>query len=186
MNQHSPPETMQRHQFTLEDVLELIAQGLVDRRVQLLEGEIYDMPLDSAGHARCAMGIGRVFMTELFGKPYFVGVQTTLRLKSRVAPSPDIFILSGRLPDKDVPSDNVLLVIEVADTSLRENLTNSAARYARHGVREYWVVDVNAPCIHVHQNPVDGVYPPPRRVEANEAIAPLHVPGVSIRLADIA
>ncbi len=185
MNQHTPPETMQRHQFTLEDVLELIAQGLVDRRVQLLEGEIFDMPSDGAPHARYTMGLARALMRALDDR-CFVGVQTTLRLSSRVGPSPDIFVLAGSLPDKDVPPDDILLVIEVADTSLKENLTNSAARYARHGVREYWVVDVNAPCIYLHQSPADGAYPPPRRIEADETVVPAYAPGVSIRLSDIA
>lgn len=184
MNQHVPPETMVRHQFTLDEVLELIAQGQVDRRVQLLEGDIYDMPSDGALHARYAMGMARHFMRHMPEKN-FVGVQTTLRLTANTAPSPDVYVLSGRLPDKDVSPADILLVVEVADSSLKENLTRTAERYAQHGVREYWVVDVNAPCVYVHSNPVDGAYPAPLRVEAHETLSPAFVPGVSLRLADI-
>jgi Uma2 family endonuclease len=65
-------------------------------------------------------------------------------------------VLGGRLPDGDVPPDKIVLVIEVADTSLKDDLPDSASRYARHGVRDYWVVDVNARAILVHRDPAEG------------------------------
>jgi Uma2 family endonuclease len=185
MNAPVQLSSLVRHQFTLADVLDLIAQGLVEERVQLLDGDIYNMPSDGYRHKRYAMGIAQIFMARLIGQPYFVGVQTTLRLSPHNAPSPDIYVINAPLKEADVASEDILLVIEVADTSLTDNLTDSASRYARHGVREYWVVDVNAPAILVHRDPADGQYPPPRRVEADEALSPMALPGVAVRLSDI-
>jgi Uma2 family endonuclease len=179
------PQTMARHQFTLDDVLEMITKGLIDRRVQLLDGEIYDMPSDGAPHARFAMGIGRLFMAHLPAQK-FVGVQTTLKLSDRNAPSPDIYVLNGRLPDGDVSPDQILLVVEVGDTTLKDDLADKASRYARHGVREYWVVDVNTPCLYIHRDPVNGEYPPPQKVDATTTVAARLIPEVTLRLADIA
>lgn len=175
---------MVRHQFTSDDVQEMIAQGLVDRRVQLLDGGIYDMPHDGYLHKKYAMSLARLFMRGL-DPGFFVGVQTTLRLSERNAPSPDIYVLRGPLPEGDVSSAEILLVVEVADTSLKEDLFDSASRYARHGVREYWVIDVNTPCLYVHCDPVNGEYPPPQKVDAATALAARLIPNVPVRLSDI-
>ena len=138
-----PEARLVKHLFTLDDVLAMTAQGLLDRRCELLDGEIFDMPADGPPHARYTMAMARHLMSSV-AATMFVGVQTTLRLSAHNAPSPDIFVLSGPLPDGDVPPESILLVVEVADTSLKTNLTDSADRYARLGVREYWVVDVHA------------------------------------------
>ena len=185
MTQHVPPPTMTRHQFTLDDVHEMIAQGLVDKRVQLLDGGIYDMPADGRLHQLYAMRLNRLFTSTLADTPKFVGVQTTLRLASHNGPSPDLFVLSDDPPEGDVVTEQILLVIEVADTSLKDDLTDSASRYARFGVRDYWVVDVNAPCIYVHRNPANGEYPPPQRIDADATMTPLLIPDVPVRLSDI-
>lgn len=184
MNAPTPAADFTRHRFTLSDVLDLIAMGVVDKRVQLLEGDIHDMPADGANHARYAMALGRRFMTTL-PADQFVGIQTTLKLADRVAPSPDVYVLDGALPDDVVPAGRIALVVEVADTTLAANLTDTAHRYARHGVGEYWVVDVNEPCIYVHRDPVNGAYPAPAKVAATEAVAPRRLPDVPVRLADI-
>ena len=175
---------MVRHQFTLDEVLELIGQGMVDQRVQLLGGEIYDMPSDGAQHARFAMGIGRQFMASL-PQSFFIGVQTTLKLSDHNAPSPDVYVLSGNLPDGDVAPSQILLVVEVGDTTLSSDLNYKARLYAEHGVQEYWVIDVNARCIHVHRDPRDGAYPQPQVLDAATSVAARLVPDVPIRLADL-
>lgn len=178
------PSQLERHKFTVDDVLEMTAAGLIDKRVELLDGEIYDMPAEGGPHTRLAMRLGRM-IGRVLEDSYFVGVQATLRLSAGNAPSPDIFVLRGDLPDGDVPTDNVLLVIEVADTSLKDDLTDSASRYARHGVRDYWVVDANARIIYVHRDPKDGVYPEPRKFAAADAVAPLLISELSVTLNSI-
>ena len=180
------PESLPRHKFTHDEVLDLTAQGLVPKRAVLLDGEIYDMPEDGFNHISVTMRLARHVMVTLDPAAYFVGVQTSLRLSKHNVPSPDIYVLAGALPNSDVPPDQILLVIEVADSSLRDDLAASASRYARHGVRDFWVVDVNAREIHIHRTPKDGAYPPPVRVSADAAASPLLIPGLAIVLDHVA
>ena len=177
-------ESRKPHLFTADEVLQLIADGLVDKRAVLLDGEIFDVPADGRRHASAAMRIAAKAIRALDPEGFFVGVQTTLQLSKHNAPSPDIFILSGDLPDGDVPPERILLVIEVADTSLRDDLTDSASRYARHGVAEYWVVDVANALLHIHRDPVDGAYPPPKVLEAGETVTARAVPGFEVRVGE--
>lgn len=186
MNAPVSPSTLVRHQFTHEDVLHLIVQKLVTQRVQLLDGDIYEMAEDGFQHKRWAMALAQLFMAKLYGQPYFVGVQTTLRLSKHNAPSPDLHVIAGMVQDRDATAEEILLVAEVADTSLGDDLTSTAQRYARHRVREYWVLDVSAPALHVHRDPADGVYPPPLVLGPDDAVTPSLLPQISVRLADLA
>ncbi len=184
MNVPLQPTTISRHRFTVDDVIELAAQGFVDRRAQLLDGEIYDMPADGDSHIRFTMALARRLMRTL-NDNYFIGVQTTLRLSEFNAPSPDLYVLAGGAPAGDVPARDILLVIEVADTSLDHDLSATARRYAAHGVPEYWVIDVNTRAIFVHRSPRDGVYPSPTPVEADGEASALLIEGFSLRLSEI-
>jgi Uma2 family endonuclease len=121
--------------FTLDELLAFEAQGFFkDRgRLQLLDGVIHEMPSDGYRHTHWAMEIGGEFIQAFRGKGFFIGIQTTLRLSPRNGPSPDVYVLKGPLPQGDVPAEAIALVIEVADTSLAADLTDSASRYARQG-----------------------------------------------------
>ncbi|HWA22893.1 MAG TPA: Uma2 family endonuclease [Caulobacterales bacterium] len=184
MNVPLQPTTITRHRFTVDDIIALTAQGFVDKRAQLLDGEIYDMPADGDAHIRFTMALARRLMRALSDN-YFIGVQTTLRLSEFNAPSPDLYVLAGGPPAGDVSPENILLVIEVADTSLNDDLGAAASRYGAHGVRDYWVVDVNTRAIFVHRSPRNGAYPPPTRIEANSKATALLVDGFSLSLAEI-
>jgi Uma2 family endonuclease len=179
------PETRTLHLFTHEEVLKLIAEGVVDKRVVLLDGGIYHMPSDGYAHTNFAMKIAREAHRGLDPAQFFVGVQTTLLLGRSNAPSPDVYILAGDLPNGPVPAERIVLVIEVADTSLKDDLTDSAGRYARHNVRELWVVDVNARETHIHTHPQDGAYQNIRIAAAEEKLSTPLAPGFTVRLADI-
>ncbi|MGD9966930.1 MAG: Uma2 family endonuclease [Hyphomonadaceae bacterium] len=178
------PSQLERHKFTVDDVLEMTARGLIDKRAELLDGEIFDVPEDGYRHISVTMPLARYLMSVL-DQDYFIGVQTTLRLSPHNGPSPDIYVLKGDLPKGDVSADRILLIIEVADTSLKDDLTDSASRYARHGVRDYWVVDANARVTHVHRDPKDGAYAAPHKLAADEAVIALLIPKLSITLANI-
>jgi Uma2 family endonuclease len=179
------PKAIERHKFTIEDVLDMTASGLIPKRAVLLDGEIYDMPSDGDRHIEFAMQLARRIMRSLDESQYLVGVQTTLRLGKHNAPSPDVYVLAGGPPVGDIPADRILLVMEVADTSLDDNLTDSASRYARHAVRDYWVVDVKRRVIHVHREPKDGAYPPPQVIEGGAKLQALLIPELALALDEV-
>jgi Uma2 family endonuclease len=181
MNAPLHPTKAPRHAFTLEDVLRMQDQGFFadPKRIALHEGDIVEMPADGYRHAKLTMALVR---TIVRGTDHFVGAQTTLRLSQTNAPSPDIYILADDLPDGDVPPEQILLVIEIADTSLAADLTETADRYARARVGEFWVVDVKARRVHVHRDPVGGSYPAPEVFEAGDTVAPRRIPDLSLTL----
>jgi Uma2 family endonuclease len=75
-------------------------------------------------------------------------------------PEPDIVVLRRsimELGSKPAPRD-ILLVIEIADSSLHLDLTHKAALYARANIAEYWVLDINSRRMIVHRDPQDGAY----------------------------
>jgi hypothetical protein len=91
------PTSIERHKFTIDDVRRMSAQGLVPKRAVLLDGEVYHMPEDGDRHIGFTMRLARRIMSALDESRYFVGVQTTLRMSTHNAPSPDIGAPAGRM-----------------------------------------------------------------------------------------
>jgi Uma2 family endonuclease len=176
------PKARERHKFTVDDLFDFIERGVVPKRSVLLDGGIYDMAADGDPHIEFAMRLQEHITVTLHRKGYFVGVQTTLRLSRYNAPQPDIYVLAGGPPKGEVPADRILLVVEVADSSLDDDLSDSASRYARHDVREFWVVDVKKRVIHVHRDPADDVYPPPKIFGGEDRIHALLIPELTVIL----
>ncbi|HYD89252.1 MAG TPA: Uma2 family endonuclease [Vitreimonas sp.] len=172
--------------FTMDEVLALQAAGKVPyKRTQLLDGEIHKMPADGLRHIHYVMKIGARVFQALEPKGFVVGLQTTLHLSRYNGPSPDVYVLSAGPLVKETPSERILLVAEVADTTLADDLRDSASRYARHGVEEYWVVDVRNRRTHVHLNPRDGAYGEPKRVPFEDELRPTRIADFVLRVADL-
>ena len=77
------------------------------------------------------------------------------------------------------------LIVEVADSSLDFDTNEKRLIYAKAGLREYWVVDINGRRLLAYRDPQAGDYPPPQVLGPNDAAAPLAAPSVSIRVADL-
>jgi len=172
--------------ISMNELLALQAAGKVPyKRTQLLDGEIHEMPSDGLRHTHYAMKVGAKVVQALEPKGFFVGIQTTLHLSRYNGPSPDVYVLSPGPLVKDTPPERILLVVEVADTSLGDDLKDSASRYARHDVAEFWVVDVRNRRTHVHRYPRDGAYPESKRVPFEETLAPVRIQDFELRIADL-
>lgn len=175
-----------RHPITMDEALALQAEGRFRGvRTQLLDGEIHETPTGGLRHIHYAMEIGARFVQALKPKGYFIGVQTTLHLSRYNGPSPDVYVLSAGPLVKETPPQRILLVVEVADSSLGDDLTDSASRYARHHVEQFWVVDVRNRCTHVHRHPQDGAYPKPQRAPFEQELKPERIPELTLRIADL-
>ncbi|MGD9816993.1 MAG: Uma2 family endonuclease [Hyphomonadaceae bacterium] len=172
--------------ITMDEVLALQAAGkLPYKRTQLLDGEIHEMPADGLRHIHYAMKIGARVIQTLSSQDYFVGVQTTLHLTRYNGPSPDVYVLSAGPLVKQTPPERILLVVEVADTTLTDDLRDSASRYARHDVAEFWVVDVRNRVTHVHRQPQDGAYPAPVKVPFEQELTCARIADFTLRVADL-
>lgn len=151
-------------------------------RVELIEGEIIDTSPIGVLHAAIVDALVR-FFSRSTGESVFIRWQNPLRLDDLSEPEPDIAILRPRADFYTTahpgPAD-VLLVIEVADTSLAYDLGTKVPLYARHGIPEVWVIDAATRRTRVFRQPVggreagqptDGGYATEMSVEPHEPLA---------------
>jgi Uma2 family endonuclease len=150
-------DTIVRHRFTVDEYYRMAEVGILapDARVELIDGEVIEMPPIGMSHAALV-----AFLTKRLvfacGDLAHVWVQNPLRLSQYTEPVPDLMVLA-QAPDeyrrhRPLP-DDALLVVEVAASSLRYDRTVKLPHYARHGVAEYWIVDVAGECIEVFTRP---------------------------------
>lgn len=175
-----------RHRFTGEDVLRMAASGVLkpDERVELIDGEVLTMPAEGPLHvdtkSELIFQIARALPAD-----HRIGPDTTFRLAEHDWPEPDLYVCPPGMRPSQVRGPDALLVVEVADSTLNYDLIRKAQLYARHGVREYWVVDVNRRRTHIHREPDGDLWRRIRIKEADELLKPLLIPDITLCLADL-
>lgn len=179
------PAEARRRRFTAMDVQAMLDAGVIKagEKVELLWGELVEMSLQGPLHWDITYALSRWFRKHL---PDDLGVasQGPIRLGDADEPEPEFFIFPDRLRVNDVRGPDVLLVIEVAFSSLKVDLGVKATIYAQHGVREYWVVDVEGQRTVVHALDANGTYSTPRDVAfTGSLVAP---GGAQLIIADLA
>lgn len=175
--------------FSVEDYYRMAETGILaeDDRVELIEGEIFAMSPLGWLHVNCVNRCTALFTREL-GSAAIVSIQNPLQIDDHSAPQPDIVLLrpaedsfTGRLPG---PAD-VLLLIEVADSSIQYDTGKKLPLYAGAGIEEAWIVDLQAGVIRVYSRPVDGAYQEVRETRHGNTLSPLLLPGVTVQAEDI-
>ncbi|GMU54675.1 MAG: hypothetical protein AMXMBFR33_38210 [Candidatus Xenobia bacterium] len=138
-------EELAHKQWTLQEWDRMITSGLLgeDSRVFLLEGEIYQMCPQNSPHST-ALGLAQDELTAALAPETHLRVQLPLYLGSASDPEPDLAIVAGKRRDYvEQQPRSALLVVEIADSSLTFDCGRKACVYARSGIPEYWVVDLN-------------------------------------------
>ncbi len=155
-----------------------------DERVELIEGELFDMAPIGQGHAAVVDGLTEVLLAAC-DRRASVRTRGPIRLDDHSEPQPDLAVLrrradfyAGRMPG---PAD-VLLLLEVADSSLRFDRTVKLPLYARAGIPEVWIVDVNRRLVEVHRAPAGSAYAGTATYQADGEIALAAAPEIVVRL----
>lgn len=183
---HSGPR---KHLMTVEDYYRMAEVGLLapDARVELIEGEIIDMVPIGSRHNRAVTHLVRV-LTLGVGNQAIVQPQGPVRLGDRSEPEPDIAVLAPRADEYGSGhpgAADVMLLIEVSDSTLRYDREVKVPLYARSGIPEVWVVDVRDGEMHCHRRPQDGVYLEYRATRAPGLVSLAALPGVAIDLSKL-
>ena len=173
------PPTFKRWRWTLEDYLRLGETGIIgeDERVELIAGEIVHMSPIGDRHIAACMKANALFAAR-GPSVCIVSVQGPLRLGHGYEPMPDVVVLKPRT-DFYVHGhkpDDVLLVIEVADSSRDYDLNEKALIYARALIPEYWVSNLVEDTLVVHRQPTTNGYASIRALKRDQTIAPLAFP----------
>ncbi len=144
-------------EFTTDDYHRMIETGILgeDDKVELLEGEIVTMAPIGSLHAACVKRLNRLF-SEMLGTDIIVGVQDPVTLGRHSEPEPDIALLKPRLDfyaSGHPQPEDVLLVVEVADTSSAFDRKIKLPLYAKAGIRESWLANLDEECVEVFSKP---------------------------------
>jgi hypothetical protein len=175
--------------FTVADYYRMAERGILrpDQRVELIDGQIVPMNPIASRHAGCVIRLNDLLAPPLAGLAS-VSIQNPVRLHERAEPQPDVALLRprGKAYGQAHPQPpDVLLVIEVSDSSLDYDREVKVPLYARAGIPEVWVVDLEGERIHVLTQPVAGSYARVREVSHGDVIVPLLLPQVSLRVDDV-
>jgi Uma2 family endonuclease len=172
-----------RHRITVQEAWAMETKRVFgDQDFELIDGELVFMPQDGGPTIRWNSGVAAWLIPTLLDRPVVVVPDKTLILSEHDGPKPDFYVYPAVLRVEDVRGPDVLLVIEVADTTLREDLGWKAELYAQFGVREYWVVDVNGRQVFAHRLRAEGGYGAPAVFTASEPVTPGLLPGIALRL----
>jgi len=181
--------TVVRHRFSVEDYHRMAQAGILgeDDRVELIDGEIVDMAPIGPRHAGTVKRLADLLSGALRGRA-ILSVQDPVRLGERSEPQPDVALLRPRADyyaSGHPTAADVLLVVEVAETSADYDRQVKVPLYARHGVAEAWLVDLAAGAVEVYRGPGAGSYGEVRTLGRGETLSPLAFPELTLTVDEI-
>ena len=180
---------LQRWRFTVDDYYRMAQAGIFneDDRVELLDGAIIEMPPIGPLHAGDVDGAAQIFF-EAFRDVAQVRVQNPVRLNQYSEPQPDLALLQPRADfyrTRHPGPTDVYLLVEVADTSAEIDRRVKLPLYARAGVPEVWLLNLNLDAILVHRDPSPEGYRTVQTLRRGERLAPLAFPERELAVNDL-
>lgn len=158
-----------------------------DARLELIEGESYERSPIGSPHAACVKRLSSL-LHQLFGGRMIVGVQDPIRLNDFSQPQPDISLLRWRDDfyryAHPTPED-VLLVIEVAETTVRGDRGVKVPLYAEAGIPEVWLVNLPDERVEIYAEPSGGKYGHTRKVKRGGNARSRTVPDLAVNVAEL-
>jgi Uma2 family endonuclease len=172
-----------RWSWTVAEIERMAANGYFrdEDRFELVGGEIVPMSPKGRRHEilreALAFQLSRAVPDSVFvaSKPQFNLAEDTFAV-------PDILVRPNGIKTPDIRGSDVLLVVEIADTSLAYDLQTKARLYASYGVREYWVINAATLATTVHSEPSGGTYAVVREVASSGPVSPKLVPALAVSL----
>jgi Uma2 family endonuclease len=169
-----PVSGLRPHRFTVADVLAMVTAGVLeeDARLELIDGQLFEMNPKHHPHEALKSQLVR-WLVQSTDTALRVGIEQTLYLDNQNYFEPDILVAPRLIRTDRLKGPDVLLLIEIADSSHVRDLQVKAPRYAEHGVRDYWVVDVVAHKTILHRQPSPTGYAEITEHSADAALIPL-------------
>jgi Uma2 family endonuclease len=180
---------LKRRLFTVAEYHQMAEAGILgeDDRVELIEGEIVEMTPIGARHAECVDRLTDLFF-RVFGGVARVRVQNPVGLGEHSEPQPDVALVRRKpgfyTSGHPTPGD-VLLLVEVADSSADPDRRVKVPLYARSGIQEVWLVDPEPETITMYRDPTPEGFRTAQIVRRGETLSPLAFPEHSISVASV-
>ncbi len=184
MGANETPSLLRRHLLTVHEYYRMAETGVLaaDARVELIEGEVVDMATIGTRHGSTVKRLNQL-LTAAVGDRAIVAVQDPVRLSQRSEPQPDLMLLAPRddfYADAHPTAADVLLLIEVSDTTARYDRGIKLGLYARHVVREVWIVDLDNGTLCTYRGPLGDSYTEVVETASPSVLSPQALPGVVI------
>jgi Uma2 family endonuclease len=178
-----------RRRFTADDYQRMGQAGILcaEDRVELIDGEIIAMTPIGPRHCASVDRATRAFVTKA-GDSAIVRVQGSVRLDLHNEPEPDLVLLRPRADfyaSRHPGPDDILLIVEVADSSIDYDREVKSRLYARSGVQQYWLADLIELVLVCYSSPEGGTYQSVRRYTRGQSLAPNLLPECIIAVEDL-
>jgi Uma2 family endonuclease len=178
-----------RHRITVDEYHRMAEVGVLapDARVELIEGEIIDMPPIGSRHAAAVRRLDELLQSAVAGLAT-VSCQAPLQLGDLTEPQPDLALLARRedfYEQQNPRVSDTLLVIEVSDATLRHDLHTKMSLYTRYGIPELWVVNLEGKRLHIFRNPSGAAYSEAIASDKPGVMPIASLPGVTLDLSSL-
>lgn len=154
-----------------------------DERVELLRGQLVEMSPQGEAHSTLTARIATQLIRAIDPERYDVRSHSPYAATDDSEPEPDVSV-SLRKKKRAYHPSQALLLVEVAESSLRKDRVIKAGIYAENNAPEYWIVDVRSSCVYVYSHPLNGEYTVTRRLRRGHTLRPLHL-DVSISVSSL-
>jgi len=174
----------ERTRVSADRYQKMVATGVLTKydRVELIDGDMLNMAPIGPPHSAVVARLTKQFVLSVVDSA-IVSPGGSIRLGDYSVPQPDLMLLkpradfyAGQIP---TPSD-VLLLVEVSESSLAFDQSTKRALYARHGVAEYWVVDIPGKRVHVYREPAADGYTEAVERSSSDVVSPRAIPAVQL------
>ena len=180
-------EAVDVFRWTREEYEQLAEKGFFPpgKKLELVDGVIYEMSPQKGPHATGIL-LAAEALRAAFPKDYQIRVQLPLVLGDDDEPEPDLAVVPGGLRDySDTHPTTAVLVVEVSDSSSFHDRERKRSLYARSGIPEYWILDVQSRHLEVYRNLGPNGYESRLLLKAEDTVTPLAGSGASITVAEL-
>jgi Uma2 family endonuclease len=176
--------------WTVQDYHRMSELGVLDpgERTELIAGQIVIMTSKGTPHVLALRLLAVELDTLLSHQPIFISTQDPIQLNNYSEPEPDLTIVQGTIldyADHHPRPEDVCLVVEVADSTLKQDCEIKDKLYAQAGIADYWVVDLKNRQLHIFRNPASIGYASHLILTEPNQISPLAFPNVALSLTAI-
>ena len=177
-------EGLPRRRWSVAEIEAMVAKGIIleDERFELIGGEVVPMSPKGDRHELVKKALQQYWTPLIVGSAIDLITETTLRVGQDEFYEPDFLFWPRSIPLKDVTAATALLIVEVADTSLRYDLGTKAGIYARLGLNELWVINAETLVATIHREPQPTRYANVENKHPNERIEPIRAPSLAVTL----
>jgi Uma2 family endonuclease len=184
------PEALALKRWTVEDYHRISSLGILpsDERTELLAGHITLMAAKGTSHVLVTRLLSQALDKLLAEHPCFVSAQDPIQLDDFSEPEPDLAIVEGSIldyVDHHPRPDQTFLVIEVADSTLKQDCEIKDKLYALAGIADYWVVDISNRHLHIFREPTSTGYGSHLILKEPHQVSPLAFPELVLNLTSI-